>query len=160
MTGMPPSDAPTPAYTPPPGAAPAPGFGVPAPSAGLPEAGGVAAPAGAADTSYPPAAAPEPRRRRVDVLGIIAVVVGLLGLLPSLVIFLIGVMPEMQMIFWLLIVTIPLLGFGGAIAVILGIIGIIVAVRRRTGFVWSIIGVVLGILMLVPIALLYFGPTV
>jgi hypothetical protein len=159
MTGMPPSDAPTPAYSPPPGGAAAPGFGVPAPSAGLPEAGGVAAAAGAADTASAPADTPTPRRR-VDVLGIIAVVVGLLGLLPSLVIFLIGVMPEMQMIFWLLIVTIPLLGFGGAIAVILGIIGIIVAVRRRTRFVWSIIGVVLGILMLVPIALLYFGPTV
>lgn len=159
MTGMPPSDAPTPAYTPPPGAAPAPGFGVPASSVGLPEAGGLAAPTGAADDASRSADTPAPRRR-VDVLGIIAVVVGLLGLLPSLVIFLIGVMPEMQMIFWLLIVTIPLLGFGGAIAVILGIIGIIVAVRRRTRFVWSIIGVVLGVLMLVPIALLYFGPTV
>lgn len=109
---------------------------------------------------YADAPAPAPTRRRVDVPGIVAVILGLVGLLPSLVIFLIGLMPDMQMIFWLLIVTIPILGIGGVIALILGVIGIIVGVRRRTRYVWSIIGVVLGILMLVPIGLLYFGQTV
>jgi hypothetical protein len=98
-------------------------------------------------------------RRRADVLGIVSVILGLLGVLPSLVIFLIGLTPDMQMIFWLLIVTIPILGIGGVIALILGVIGIIVGVRRGTRYVWSIIGVVLGILMLVPIAVLYIGPS-
>ncbi len=66
----------------------------------------------------------------------------------------------MQMIFWLLIVTIPIFGIGGVIALILGVVGIIVDVRRRTRYVWSIIGVELGILMLVPIGLLCIGQTV
>lgn len=101
-----------------------------------------------------------PTRRRADVLGIIAVILGIVGLAPSLVIFLIGLLPEMQMIFWLLIVTIPIFGIGGAIALILGAIGIIVGIRRRSRYVWSIIGVVLGILMLVPIGMLYFGQAV
>lgn len=104
--------------------------------------------------------APATTRRRVDVLGIVAVVLALVALLPSLVIFLIGLLPDMQMIFWLLIVTIPILGIGGAIALILGVIGVIVGVRRRTRYVWSIIGVVLGILMLVPIGVLYVGQPV
>jgi hypothetical protein len=106
------------------------------------------------------APAPAPTRRRADVLGIVAVILGLVGLLPSLAIFLIGLLPDMQMIFWLLIVTLPILGIAGVIALILGVIGIIVGVRRRTRYVWSIIGVVLGILMLVPIGLLYFGQPV
>lgn len=106
------------------------------------------------------APAPAAPRRRVDVLGIVAVVLGLVGLLPSLGIFLIGLLPDMQMIFWLLIVTIPILGIGGLLALVLGVIGIIVGVRRGARYVWSIIGVVLGILMLVPVGLLYFGQSV
>jgi hypothetical protein len=109
---------------------------------------------------YADAAAPAPTRRGADVLGIVAVILGLLGLLPSLVIFLIGLLPDMQMIFWLLIVTLPILGIGGVIALILGVIGIIVGVRRHTRYVWSIIGAGLGILMLVPIGVLYFGQPV
>lgn len=109
---------------------------------------------------HPDPSAPVGARRRTDVLGIVAVVIGLVGLLPSLVIFLIGLLPEMQMIFWLLIVTIPILGIGGAVALILGVVGIIVGAKRGTRYVWSIIGAVLGILMLVPIGLLYFGQSV
>jgi hypothetical protein len=106
---------------------------------------------------YADARPPATKRRRADVLGIVAVIFGLLGLLPSLVIFLIGLMPDMQMIFWLLIVTIPILGIGGVIALILGVIGIVVGVKRRSRYVWSIIGVALGTAMLVPIGSLYFG---
>ncbi|HEX5859108.1 MAG TPA: hypothetical protein VFY91_13470 [Microbacterium sp.] len=113
-------------------------------------------------TAMPSADAPAPalRRRRADVWGIVAVILGIVGLAPSLAIFLIGLLPDMQMIFWLLIVTIPILGIGGAIALILGVIGIIVGVRRGTRYVWSAVGVALGILMLIPIALLYFGQSV
>lgn len=106
------------------------------------------------------AAAATTPRRRADVLGIVAVIVGLGGLLPTLLIFLIGLLPDMQMIFWLLIVTLPIMGIGGLVASILGAIGIFVGARRRTRYVWSILGVVLGILMLVPIGLLYFGQAI
>jgi hypothetical protein len=109
---------------------------------------------------YSPAPTPATTRRRPDVLGIIAVIVGLVGLLPTLVIFLIGLLPDMQMIFWLLIVTLPILGITAVIALILGVIGIIVGVRRGTRYVWSIIGVALALVMLVPIGLLYFGGAV
>jgi hypothetical protein len=109
---------------------------------------------------YADVPAPAPPRRKADVLGIVAVILGIVGLAPSLVIFLIGLMPDMQMIFWLLIVTIPILGIGGALAVILGLIGVIVGIRRRSRYVWSVIGVVLGVLMLVPIGILYFGQAV
>lgn len=109
---------------------------------------------------YADAPGPTPKRRRADVLGIVAVILALAGILPSLVIFLIGLTPEMQMIFWLLIVTIPILGIGGVIALILGAIGIIVGVKRRSRYVWSIIGVALGLLMLVPIGVLYLGQPV
>ncbi|WP_251454873.1 hypothetical protein [Microbacterium sp. Marseille-Q6648] len=141
MTGMPHPDAPTPGAS---TGGTAPGTPAPAP--------GPAAPA-------PGATAPAAPRRRADVLGIVAVILALVGLLPSLIIFLIGIAPEMQMIFWLLIVTLPILGIGGVIALILGVIGIIVGVRRGTKIVWSIIGVVLGILMLVPLGMLYLGPS-
>lgn len=141
MTGMPHPDAPTPGAS----------TGGAAPSTPAP-APGTAAPA-------PGATAPAAPRRRADVLGIVAVILALVGLLPSLIVFLIGIAPEMQMIFWLLIVTLPILGIGGVIALILGVIGIIVGVRRGTKIVWSIIGVVLGILMLVPLGMLYLGPS-
>ncbi|MFE1643970.1 hypothetical protein [Microbacterium sp. P01] len=95
--------------------------------------------------------------RRSDVLGVVAVAIGLIALLPSLAIFLIGLLPDMQAIFWLLIVTIPILGIGGVTGLLLGAIGIIVGVRRRSRYVWSLIAVVLGALMLVPLGLLYFG---
>lgn len=113
-------------------------------------------------TGMPSADAPAAAvgRGRADVLGIVAVILGIVGLAPSLAIFLIGLLPDMQMIFWLLIVTIPILGIGGVVALILGVIGIIVGVRRRTRYVWSVIGAALGILMLIPIALLYFGQSV
>lgn len=113
-------------------------------------------------TGTPSAGAPAPasRRARADVLGVVAVILGIVGLAPSVLIFLVGLLPDMQMIFWLLIVTIPILGIGGVIALILGVIGIIVGVRRRTRYMWSVIGVALGILMLAPIGLLYFGQSV
>lgn len=87
-------------------------------------------------------------------------ILGIAGLLPSLAVFLFGLLPDMQMIFWVLIVTLPILAFGGVIALVLGVIGIIVGIRRRTRYVWSIIGVVLGLLMVAPIAVLYFGQSV
>lgn len=93
-------------------------------------------------------------RRPVDVLGIIAIVVAAIVLVPSIGILLIGLIPEMNAIWWLGIVVIPLAGIAGAIAIVLGIIGIVVAVRRGGRYVVSIVGIVLGVLAALPIALL------
>ncbi|GAA1662207.1 hypothetical protein [Microbacterium lacus] len=105
-----------------------------------------------------PPAAPV-QKRRLDVLGLIAIVVASLALVPSLLVFLIGLIPEMNAIWWLGIILIPVLGVAGVIALVLAIIGVIVAVRRGTRFVLSIVGGVLGILLLLPIAAIFIGPS-
>jgi len=105
-----------------------------------------------------PPAAPV-QKRRLDVLGLIAIVVASLALVPSLLVFLIGLIPEMNAIWWLGIILIPVLGVAGVIALVLAIIGVIVAVRRGTRFVLSIVGGVLGILLLLPIAAILIGPS-
>lgn len=105
-----------------------------------------------------PPAAPV-HKRRLDVLGLIAIVVASLVLVPSLLVFLIGLIPEMNAIWWFGIILIPFLGVAGVVAVVLAIIGVIVAVRRGTRFVLSIIGGVLGILLLLPIAAIFIGPS-
>lgn len=79
--------------------------------------------------------------------------------MPSLLVFLIGLIPEMNAIWWFGIILIPFLGVAGIVAVVLAIIGVIVAVRRGTRFVLSIIGGVLGILLLLPIAAIFIGPS-
>ncbi|MGP3534601.1 hypothetical protein ACTU3I_07385 [Microbacterium sp. RD1] len=103
-----------------------------------------------------PSAAPR-TRRPVDVLGIVAVCVAGIVLLPALAIFLIGLIPEMNALWWLGIVFIPLLAITGAVVVVLGGVGIGVAVRRRGRWVLSVVAVVLGVLMLMPLTLLWLS---
>lgn len=103
---------------------------------------------------------PAPARRPTDVLGIIGVIIGAIGLLPSLAVLLIGFAPEMQAIWWLGIVLVPILGFTGLVALVLGVVGVIVAVRRRGRFALSIIAIVIGVVSIAPIALLWFGSAI
>lgn len=109
-------------------------------------------------TAYQPAPVPA-ARRPFDVLGLIAVIIALIALIPTLAVFLIGLVPEMNAIWWLGIVLIPALAIAGAVALILAIIGIVVGASRRSRFVLSVIGAVLGILMLVPMVAIAIGPT-
>jgi hypothetical protein len=96
---------------------------------------------------------PQPAiRRPLDILGLVGVIIAAVALLPAVLVLLIGLVPEMNAIWWLGIVLIPILGFAGAVAIVLGIVGIIVAVRRRGRFVLSIIAIVLGLLAAFPIA--------
>lgn len=104
--------------------------------------------------------APEPvRKKGFDILGLIAVIIAMIGLMPTLFVFLIGLIPEMNAIWWLLIALIPMLGIGGALVLLLAIIGLIVGITRKRRFGLSIAGIVLGLMMLVPIGLLYFSST-
>lgn len=100
-----------------------------------------------------------PQRRGVDVLGLIAVILAVVALVPTLVIFAIGLVPEMNAIWWLLIVLIPLLAIGAVIVLVLAVIGVVVGVRTHRRFALSVIGIVLGLVLLAPIALLYFSPS-
>jgi len=103
----------------------------------------------------PPAVSP---RRPVDVLGIVAVVLAAVVLLPTLFVYLVGLIPEMNAIWWMGIVLLPLLFLDGLIVIVLAVIGLIVAVRRAGRRAWSIVALGLGILMLVP-ALLILVPS-
>lgn len=102
--------------------------------------------------------APTPLRRRADVLGIVAVVLAALVILPTLFVFLVGLIPAMNTIWWLGFFLLPLLLVGGPVVMILAVIGLVVAARRGGRRAWSIVALGLGILMLVPPVLLWFAP--
>ena len=60
--------------------------------------------------------APQPAGKKgFDILGLIAVIIAMIGLMPTLFVFLIGLIPEMNAIWWLLVALIPMLGIGGAV---------------------------------------------
>lgn len=99
-------------------------------------------------------------RRGIDVLGIVAVCLASLVVLPTLAVVLIGLIPEMNAIWWLGIVLLPLLVLDGALVVVLGAIGVVVGVRRRGPRAISIVAVVVGILMLLPPFLLWVGSAI
>lgn len=106
-------------------------------------------------TTEPTTPVDAPPARKRDVLGIVAVIVAAIGLLPTLAVFLIGLVPEMNAIWWLGIIIIPLLAMLGVVVLVLAIIGIVVGVRRHSRFVWSIVAAVLGLLMVAPMSLLF-----
>lgn len=100
---------------------------------------------------------PPAPRRVIDVIGIVSLCVAGIVLLPALGVLLIGLIPEMNAIWWLGIILLPIMGVAGAVAAVLGIVGIVVAVRRGGRYVLSIAGIVLGLLLIAPIAFLFFG---
>lgn len=103
---------------------------------------------------------PPPDARPVDVLGIVAVVLAALVLVPVLAVFLIGLIPEMNAIWWLGIVLLPVMTVIGALTIVLAILGIVLRSRRRLPAVPSIVGLVLGILLIVPGVWVLLGSTV
>jgi len=94
--------------------------------------------------------APLSPRRPADVLGIVAVVLSAVLLVPTLFVFLVGLIPEMNAIWWMGIILLPLLFVDGVIVIVLSVIGLIVAARRAGRRAWSIVALGLGILMLAP----------
>ena len=103
---------------------------------------------------------PPPSRSGVDVLGIIALCLASLIALPTLAVFLIGLVPGMNAIWWLGIVLYPLLVIDGVLVVVLAMVGLMVAVKRRGPRALSVIALVIGILMLVPPFLLAVGSAI
>ncbi|WP_143740708.1 hypothetical protein [Microbacterium sp. SZ1] len=94
---------------------------------------------------------PPPRRRRALGCGIAATVVALVGIVPTAIVFVLAstIDPNYG---WLLFVTLPIAVFFGAVALVLGIIGIVLARADRGGYAWPIVGVVLGVVQLLPAA--------
>jgi hypothetical protein len=102
----------------------------------------------------PPPVSP---RRPADVVGIVAVVLATVVILPSLFVFLVGLLPDMNAIWWLGLFLIPVVMVGGPVMVVVAVIGLIVAARRGGRRAWSIVALGLGILMLVPYAFAWFA---
>ncbi len=104
------------------------------------------------------ATAPASPRRPADVLGIVAVILAAVLVIPTLFVYVVGLVPEMNAIWWVGIILLPLLFADGVLVIVLSVIGLIVAVRRAGRRAWSIVALGLGILMLVP-ALLILMPS-
>jgi hypothetical protein len=102
-----------------------------------------------------PAAAPA--RRRLDVFGLVAVIVAGVILVPTALVLLIGLIPEMNAIWWLGLVLIPLCTVAGVTALVLSIVGLVIGARRGRVAVLSAVGAVLGVLCLVPPLWLLLG---
>lgn len=96
-------------------------------------------------------------RRPFDVLGFIAVCLAAVIIVPTLFVFLVGLLPDMNAIWWLGLFLIPVVMVGGPVMVVVAVIGLIVAARRGGRRAWSIVALGLGILMLVPYAFAWFA---
>lgn len=97
-----------------------------------------------------------PRPRRGRGFGIAATVVALVGILPNGIVWILAgtVDPNYG---WLLFVTLPWAVLMGAIAGVLGIIGITLARSEPGGYGWPVVGLVLGALQLLPAVVFLTG---
>ncbi|MFG6279149.1 hypothetical protein [Microbacterium sp. 5K110] len=98
-------------------------------------------------------------QRATDSLGIVAVILAAFVLLPVLMIFLIGLAPGMNAIWWLGIVLLPIMAFLGIVALVIGAVGIVRRVRRHRTPVLSIVGAGLGLLLVLPGVWVLFSTT-
>lgn len=105
-------------------------------------------------------ASEQPIRRRtpkLDAWGTTGVAMAAIAILPTLGIFLIGFIPDMNPIWWLGILLIPMLAVIGVLVLLLGTVGAVVGARRGTSYGLSIASIVLGVVMIAPIAWLWFS---
>ncbi|WP_022879384.1 hypothetical protein [Microbacterium sp. B19] len=99
-------------------------------------------------------------RRASDGFGIVAIILAAIILLPALMIFLIGLAPGMNAIWWLGIVLLPIMAFLGVVIVIVATIGIVLRVRAGRRPTLSIIGATLGVLLVLPVLWVLFSTSV
>lgn len=98
---------------------------------------------------------PLPRRRAFG-CGVAATAVALVGILPTVIVFVLAGTADPNY-GWLLFVTLPLAVLFGGIALILGIIGLVFARTDRSGYGWPVVGVVLGAVAVLPAAAFLMG---
>ncbi|WP_149083602.1 MULTISPECIES: hypothetical protein [Microbacterium] len=98
---------------------------------------------------------PLPRRRAFG-CGVAATAVALVGILPTVIVFVLAGTADPNY-GWLLFVTLPLAVLFGGIALILGIIGLVFARTDRSGYRWPVVGVVLGAVAVLPAAAFLMG---
>jgi hypothetical protein len=93
--------------------------------------------------------------RRIPILAIIGCSAAVLAIAPSLVVFVVGFLPDMALAWWFLLMTFPFTIIVGVIALVITIIALILDIRARRTLAWSIAGLVLS-LMAVFVPLWFF----
>ncbi|MDZ8160762.1 hypothetical protein [Microbacterium aquimaris] len=99
---------------------------------------------------------PPPRPKR-DVYGIVATIIAAIGLVPTLAVVLIGLIPAFNLVWWYLLVLFPFTALLAVLVLPLATVGIIVGMRRASRIRWSITAAVLGVVMVAPMALIFLS---
>jgi len=82
--------------------------------------------------------------------------VGFVGIAPTAIVFVLASAADPNY-GWLLFITLPIAAFFGAAALVLGIIGIVLARSDRGEYAWPIVGTALGAVQLLPAAAFLSG---
>lgn len=90
-----------------------------------------------------------PRARR-DTLGIIAVITAGVVIVAGPVLFLLGAFPELRGLWFLVVLLAPFVAAIGLVSVVVSIVGLVVAAKRGRRSVLSLVGLVLGCLIMLP----------
>ncbi|MDJ1114773.1 hypothetical protein [Microbacterium dauci] len=85
--------------------------------------------------------------------GIGAVVVEIVAIVPALLTLLLAITVDANY-GWLMLIAIPIVVVGGLLGMLAGIVGIIYAGIRRRAFVWPIVGIVLGVVLVAALSLI------
>ena len=86
---------------------------------------------------------PSPRGRRVFIWGITSTILSTIGIVPLIVVFILGATVDPNY-GWLLFVCIPFSLLAGGLGVVFGIIGVFAARDTQQRSVWPTIGVLIG----------------
>ncbi|MFT4212231.1 MAG: hypothetical protein QM626_10215 [Microbacterium sp.] len=93
--------------------------------------------------------------RRVPILGIVALVLVLLAIAPSLLCFVVALQPSTADAAWFLFVTLPFTALGGILCLLLSALALVLDIRARRNLVCTILALLLSIVaVLVPVALI------
>ncbi|GAA1950028.1 hypothetical protein GCM10009816_08610 [Microbacterium aquimaris] len=89
--------------------------------------------------------------------GIVATIIAAIGLVPTLAVVLIGLIPAFNLVWWYLLVLFPFTALLAVLVLPLATVGIIVGMRRASRIRWSITAAVLGVVMVAPMALIFLS---
>lgn len=101
----------------------------------------------------------KPLARRLDGVGMAAVILVAAITVPAPVLYLLSFIPELSWIGWLVgLFFIPVAAGAGIIAALLGVVGIVVGKRRGSRIGLSVLGLVLGLVMTLPAVVMFVLP--
>jgi hypothetical protein len=90
-----------------------------------------------------PASVDASRRTAARAVGIASTSLSVVGILPVVLVFALGMMVDPSAA-WLLFLALPFSALLGAIGVVVGLVGAVFGYRAGSGYLWPVIGPVLG----------------